>query len=170
MLLSVLDGQTSYDIVLKSGSPLENFAQILVDNELGFNYLPVSDTIVNVDNNLIYTPPTNIVYTSSQQNSNIKTLVSVDNQTIYDVALMTYGALEKVCELLTGGLDERITPRTVFNYDYNQIANYIFYNQVQNKFGYICTSDLEEGITDNNLLITEDYRYIITEDSVYIAV
>jgi hypothetical protein len=70
---------------------------------------------------------------------------------------------------LVGGLDNRIVPKQVFSFNTTLISDFKFYSQVQNKFGYFCSADLTETIQNTSYLLAEDLKYIITENSMYIA-
>jgi hypothetical protein len=172
MLLGVFNGQTMYDLVQRASAPLEDTVVIAFANGLAFDSEepPIGGTQFYVNNDYINTQPTNIVFATSTKPSTTATLYAVNNQSIYDICLMTYGNLESVTLLKRENLDVAPVPNDKFVYDTTKISNYQFYYNVKNKFGYLCSIDGLATPSITSYLLTEASNYIITENSMYIEI
>lgn len=108
----------SYDVA--SGSTLDNSYSI-------------SGKEIYYDETKKYVPDLTPVVKEAE--SNIETIVGTDSQSIFDIALMTYGSSEFLIKLLQDSNIDSINTRSVygnsFNYDKNLISDQGVYNHVR---------------------------------------
>jgi hypothetical protein len=130
----VLDGETLQDVSVKLYGSIEYQYLLLNDNNINIS-TNISGLTLKYNDSLISFVPNNVQANnviSTTQNS----VIGVDGQSIFDVAIQTQGTMENVIELMDSNNIDFLTLNSVKSkliiYYENKIKNRLIYNFMQN--------------------------------------
>jgi hypothetical protein len=108
-----------------------------------------------------------------EDESSIATINGLDGQSVFDIALMTYGTTEYLIKLLQDSNIDSINTASIygntFTYDKNLISDITQFNhRVKNGIIYGTGVNEEVAITETTLLLTESSDYLTTETGDYL--
>lgn len=97
-------GQSIYDVVNGVYGSLDYFSQLLIENAnleaVAYTLIDESAVEVEYDADVIRNKPPVIFRSTGAIATTITEYPALDGQSVYDVAMMTYGSLDKLIELL----------------------------------------------------------------------
>jgi len=97
-------GQSVYDVVMSVYGSLDYIGQLLTENSnlAAIAYTLTDEPAVDIeyDADVIRNKPPVIFRTTTSEETTTQTYRAMDGQSVYDVALMTYGSLDRLIELV----------------------------------------------------------------------
>lgn len=150
--ISHKQGQSLYDIAIIMYGSIDYLYKVISDNEgvitnadFDFEANP-NTTLVYDDDYVLDKVPTPLNQKSQVNSSSIETIKAIGAQTIFDIALMTYGNMDLIYKLITdSGLNSNVFKGNLiglsFNFDKNKVKNVLYANNLKNSGYIIATGD-----------------------------
>lgn len=170
MQIVLREGNTIYDALLKTYGLDYAYKLIQENNIPSINSAFLSGEIINYDETFQIPKIPDVAQTSKGISSSIKSLTGKEGQSIYDLALMSYGSFDNILKLIQDSqidsLNESEFYRKSVSYDENFIVDNIYYNKIIKAGTVINTS--QGGVI--KVLGNEDVTYFGTEDGFLIMI
>ena len=127
MQLRLSSTDTIFDACINSSVPIDSCMELLNNNEYDLNTAIGSQTI-DIDSSLIMVEvPAMIRAVDFVEENPNKTLVVKNGQSIFDIALMSHGAIDNLFLILQdnnfNSINDYLTPKMVINYNTNDIVS-----------------------------------------------
>lgn len=98
-------GQSIYDVVIGVYGSIDHFAQLLTENAelatVAYTLTDASAIDIEYDADVVKNKPPVIYRPSASTTTTLRTYNGQDGQSVYDVAMMTYGSLDRLIELIS---------------------------------------------------------------------
>lgn len=166
--LKIQENKSIYDIANETLGGFDNiYAGILQLNpaitSIDFDLNTIASDSIYYDDSY-YSTPTIQIQLDVKNPSPIVTITGLENQSIYDIVLMTYGDLGSVYDFIKSNgivsLNDLSVAMKTFTFDLNNMVNGSLYASVK-KSGYIF-STLTQG--DSDFLLQENGYFILQEN------
>lgn len=153
--VKVLSGQNIFDLVLSTYKDLNLTYKLIQENpdldSIEFDFENNSNVVISYDPTFSIPLPASLNQNSKEELSPIKTLKLVENQSVFDASIMTYGNLENIYKLLQdSGIDsinETDLAQRTLTYDSDLIDDNALYNAIKSKgFSYATAIGRSGGI------------------------
>lgn len=167
------NGQTIYDLVLNTNGDLNKTYAVIQDNPTIKNIgsVPVG-LVVSYEASQV-TPPSVSSITFSDPSTTEK-YFSRNNQTIYDIVLMTYGDLNLTYKLIQdsnfSNLQTAPKPTNLFIFNPLQISDTVFSKYLSDNGIVINTGQLGVSISTSGGLLTDGGNQIQTDGGIDIII
>jgi hypothetical protein len=133
----VLNGMSVFDVAIKTYGSVSMAVQLVLDNPAIFpDFNTAFPGIAYYDESLVVAIVPGIQLTSDAVDSGDKIYTGIENQSIFDVALMTLGTIDRVVEMIRNSdnlpLSYILAKGRNFNFNLNKVSDlnlYIFLTQ-----------------------------------------
>lgn len=154
---------TIYDVALRTYG-LDSVYKLVQDNDLVDIASLTAMQNIDFDETFIVALPPVVQAKATVKESNIKTIIGRDGQTIYDICLMVYGSLENLYKLLIDSKIDSPNTGSLFNYSLTfdtekQVDSMLYKHLNINKIVYNTSTNalatdnyFEDGYIDENYI------------------
>lgn len=170
---SVKYGESLIDVIMNTYGDLNQAFRLIQDNDIENLDIDLNDfPDINIEYEIIPKVPADLKVNSSLDTNTTLTLKAINRQSLFDIALMTYGKIDNIFLLIqdngVANLNDAAIDQVIFSFDSTLISDYFVY--LRNRNNNIRYGTAEIDVLPGGALETASDEPLQTADGIQIII